>query len=76
MNIFTASALTATMICAMAGVMILFGFGTPNLSDGSSLTQWWITLWTLSFISLPLGIGCGIVAIKTGSVIYSRVCRS
>lgn len=59
----------ASLICAATGVMLAAGFGTPNLSDGISLFQWWLTLWTLSFISVPLSL----TVIAAISFIYDRV---
>lgn len=59
----------ASLICAATGVMLAVGFGTPNLSDGISLLQWWLTLWTLSFISVPLSL----TMIGAASFIYDRV---
>lgn len=46
----------ATAVCATVAAQCALGFGTPNVVDGESIIVWWATLWTLSFVSVPLGI--------------------
>jgi hypothetical protein len=69
MNVLSFGAIWATLICAGAGAMMAMGFGTPNLSDGTSLIGWWTTLWTASFITVPLGA----LMIGAAAFVYDRI---
>lgn len=54
----------ATAITLGAAFMVAMGWGTPNVVDGESIVGFWMTLWGLSFVSVPLGIFSSIVVAK------------
>lgn len=61
----------ASLLTAAVGVQCALGFGTPNVVDGESIVLWWMFLWGLSFVSVPLGIFSAIAVSK----IFSLACN-